>query len=715
MSTPPSNPFQLLYYPTMKITFQSPPLYSTLISQLTDLGYRRLTMVLEPGEFAVRGSIVDVFPANHSHPIRLEYDGDSTLDRMHSFNVHTQRSLSSLTETQVDPASSQDTLFRVDVDDTPQSDQVLTELEVGDYVVHENYGLGQYKGLIRLKLNKGESEYLWVQYRGEDKLYIPLDQLHFIHRYSGPDMAPVLNSLHDGAWKKTKAKAQKELEILAQDVYLIQKKRTYIPGFSCAPDSALQLEFESKFPYTPTPDQRQSAADIKSDMERAFPMDRVLCGDVGYGKTEVVMRAAFKACDNGKQVAVLVPTTLLAQQHEQVFKERFLGFPFRVEGLSRFKSKKDVETIRHDLHTGDIRILVGTHQMLQDKLHFKDLGLLVIDEEQRFGVTHKDRLKIAHEGVDVLSVSATPIPRTLYMSLTGARDFSTIKTPPTTKRAVVTTLGIYTKERVIEAVQFELNRGGQVYYVFNHVEHMARRLAELTRLLPGVRIQMAHGQLPEAVLERTMFSFWKHEFDVLLCSTIIENGLDMPNVNTIILERADLLGLSQIHQLRGRVGRGKQQGYAHMMYPADETLSDKSKARLAAIKSYAALGSGHHLAMKDLEIRGAGSLLGKRQHGHMTAIGFELYCKLLSDAVSKRNGHSTLPSQPKLQLPPESHMFIPDTYIEDPRERLTVYQRMSSLRYGYEWEDLCDELEDRYGAIPPLVLSFLKIVRQGLS
>ncbi len=691
------------------------PRYKDLIEQCAELGYNRHSLVMEPGDFAVRGSIIDIFPHNHSHPIRIEFDGEDTIERLVSFHIHSQRALSPLFLTEIarhTPLTEQ--TFVSNQNEDILDDHLLSDMSPGDYVVHEDYGVGRFVSLTRLKFGDRESEFLFIQYRGEDKLYVPLDQLHLLHHFSGPDTAPSLNSLTDGAWKKTKAKVKKETEVLASDIYLLYKLRSEKQGFSFKPDTNHQAIFENQFEHQPTVDQVQAVTDIKADMESLKPMDRVLCGDVGYGKTEVLIRAAFKACENKKQVAVLVPTTILAHQHFQTFMKRFKAFPYKIEVLSRFKSVSDQKKIIQNLKEHKTDIVIGTHRLIQKDIQFADAGLLIIDEEQRFGVADKEKIKHMFPNIDVISVSATPIPRTLYMALTGARDFSTIVTPPRSKKPVFTKIAEHHDDKIKAAIESELQTGGQVYYISNNVQQMVRKCHQLKKLVPQARIGFAHGQMTESALEQTMLSFLNHELDVLLCSTIVENGLDFKNVNTILIEDADQFGLSQIHQLRGRVGRSDKQGYAYLFYRSAETLSEKGFKRLQAIKEYSALGSGYKLAMKDLEIRGAGSLLGKKQHGHITAIGFELYCKLLSDSVHRKKGEKTTLQKSPLQVKPHMQSFIPDDYVEDPRERLALYQRLSQLKYRYEMDDLEDELSDRYGTISPVLKSFLEIIRQEL-
>lgn len=695
------------------LSLQKCPSYPHFIEAMVGLGYVRVPLVYEPGDFSVRGNLIDVFPVNQTHPIRVVYDPEGGVERLDSFNVSTQRSISALSKTRITHVDTKDELLVHVSSIESVSSQILSDIHEGDYVVHEMYGVGRFQGLVRLEFDRREGEFLFLQYRGEDKVYLPLDQLQLIHRYSGSDDTPNLNSLNDGAWQKTKSRIKRELTALAEDLVQLYQKRLTVQGFACLPDSDHQGEFEAAFSYNPTPDQLRTATEIKKDLETTRPMDRVLCGDVGYGKTEVMARAAFKACDNLKQVAILAPTTLLAIQHGRVFQERFKKFHIRVGILSRFTPKDEQAQLLKDIKSHKVDIVIGTHRLLQSDVSFKELGLLIVDEEQRFGVTHKEKMKQLFPSVHVLSVSATPIPRTLYMALTGAREFSSIETPPVLKRSVITHVLPFEEARMVAAIQEELARSGQVYYLYNHVKQMPAKFAKLSKLLPGIKVGIAHGQMSEGELERTMLAFMDGKIDVLLCSTIIENGLDCPRVNTIIIEDAGYYGLSQIHQLRGRVGRGKVQGVAYLFYTHEDALTELAQRRLQAIKEYAALGSGYKLALRDLEIRGAGTLLGKRQHGHMTAIGFELYCKLLTEAVSFGSGKSKS-SKSALQALPQSALYIPETYISDSRQRLAVYQRLSGVKYRYELEDVQEDLKDRYGAMPELVRTFFEMVWREL-
>jgi len=687
------------------------PTFQDLITFLGDAGYRRVPMVLEQGDFAVRGGIVDVFPSRQTHPLRFDFHGDE-LERLNSFLIHTQRSLSTVQETRITSFSQSEPYFFASSDDSAVQ-SLLSEYQEDDYVVHEMYGIGQFKRLTRLKMAQHEGEFLLIQYKGTDVVYVPLDQIHLIHKYSGSDVVPKLNGLNDGAWKRTTNKVKKETETLAFDIFLLYQQRKTQEGFSFNEDTVWQIDLENSFKHAETPDQIKVSRDIKNDMESSKPMDRLLCGDVGFGKTEVLVRAAFKAVENGKQVAILVPTTVLAQQHFRTFSERFKAFPYIVDWVSRFKSaiqnKKTLQGLKHH----KIDVVIGTHRLLSKDVEFSDLGLLVVDEEQRFGVSHKEKIKAMKANVDALSVSATPIPRTLYMAMTGARDFSNIETPPPQKKPVLTLVSEISDEKLANAISYEIERGGQVYYIFNNVAAMPQKYHALKTLLPHISIAMAHGQMSEHVLEATMNDFYENKYQVLLCSTIIESGLDIPNVNTIVIDRADHLGLSQIHQLRGRVGRGEKQGYCYLFYPSEDLLSEKSRKRLQAVREYAALGSGYKLALKDLELRGAGTLLGKKQHGHMTSIGFELYCQLLADSVAKIQGKKL--EQAKSPIKPFMEGYIPESYIEDYRERLAMYQRLSKMEYKTQLDSLIIELEDRYGEMPDLLRSFLNVIEVQLD
>ena len=667
--------------------------YSTLIEQLVSHTYKRVSLCTIPGEFSVRGSIVDIFGINQSHPIRLEYF-DDTIERLTSFDVHTQRSIRQLTECHIEPITTNSIQhYNLATASTPADISLLSEFHVNDFVVHEDHGIGQFKGLIRLKLTQLEGEYLFIQYKGDDKIYVPLDQLNRLTRYTGSELSPPLHSLSSGSWKRTKTKIKKALLTIAEDVFMNAKRRQTIQGFACAHDSVYQIELENEFEHTETPDQIKTIDAIKTDMQSEKPMDRLVCGDVGYGKTEMIIRATFKAVDNLKQIAILVPTTLLAEQHYKQFKKRFSQFPYTIELLSRFRPKKDQTRIIHELKKGTVDIIIGTHRLIQPDIQFADLGLLIIDEEQRFGVSHKESIKTKYPHVDTLSVSATPIPRTLYMTLTGGKQISTIETPPPNRKPVLTALDHYSSSKIKSIIKHELDRQGQVFYVLNDIDKMAAKQHELQQLIPTASIDIIHSKMTDTKLETVMKQFIDKDIDILISTTIIENGIDIPNANTLIIDRAHRFGLSQIHQLRGRVGRSSNQGYCYLFYEKD-SVTEKGQQRLDAIKEYTSLGSGYQLAIKDLEIRGAGTLLGQKQHGHMTAIGFNLYCKLLNETMGK----------PTTQfLPPTFNAYIPDSYIENQREKIAIYQRINHLLSIDELDDLKDELQDRYGPFPELV------------
>jgi len=686
------------------------PSHTSLVNQLVEIGYTRVPMVMEPGEMSVRGGIIDVFPVNHSHPLRFEYDG-TTIERLGSFGIQTQRTLSPIQNTTILPASQKKVALYHQVD--PLLPTITPDFEVGSYVVHSQFGIGKLMGLVHLSVGNSEGEYLLLQYKGDDKCYVPLDQLHCITPYVSTGNV-TLNGLHDGTWKRTKNRVKKALETLCFDMVLLAKARQDTPGIQYDSDTSWQVELERNFGFEDTIDQRRVTSEIKRDMEAPYPMDRLVCGDVGFGKTELIVRAAFKACDNGKQVAIVVPTTILAHQHYRTLSKRFEGFPYQLDVISRLRSKSDQRNLIHRLKSGDLSVIIGTHRLLQADVSFNDLGLVVIDEEQRFGVAHKERFKTLRTNVDVLSLSATPIPRTLFMALTGAKAYSTLTTPPTLRQPIKTMVYPKDPDLIRGVIQTELDRDGQVYYLCNHVRWIPDRVTALTRLLPHAKIGIAHGQMPKKQLESVMIDFWSGEVDILVCSTIIENGVDVPNANTIVIEGADHLGLSQLHQLRGRVGRADRQGVALLLTNPEETLTDDTQRRLHAIRDYAALGSGTKLAMKDLEIRGAGTMLGHRQHGHMTAVGFELYAQLLEEAAARWQSRPL--NRPKRWLEnSQLVLLIPDSYIQDESQRLAMYQRLARVEMGYQLDDLISEMTDRYGPLPSGLNQLIGTIRLELD
>lgn len=587
----------------------------------------------------------------------------------------------------------------------------FTDLKTGDYVVHVNHGIGRYLGVVSLTIGDIQKDYLLVKYAGEDKLYVPTDQVGLIQKYLGAEAdAPKLSRLGGAEWSRVKGKVKEAVREMAKDLLALYASRETLSGHAFNPDTVWQQEFEAAFPYEETPDQLKAIQDVKRDMERPRPMDRLLCGDVGYGKTEVALRAAFKAVTDNKQVAVLVPTTILAQQHYNTFRERFAGYPVNIDMLSRFRTAKEQRQILADLARGGIDIVIGTHRLVQDDVLFKDLGLVVVDEEQRFGVAHKERLKQLKKDVDVLTLTATPIPRTLHMSLVGVRDTSILETPPEDRFPVQTYVVEEDAVLIREALRRELGRGGQVFVVHNRVMDLDTVAAWLQGLVPEARLAAAHGQMREDQLEQVMLDFMEGSYDVLVCTTIIESGLDIPNVNTLIIKDANNMGLAQLYQLRGRVGRSNRLAYSYFTFRKDKVLNEVAEKRLAAIREFTEFGSGYKIAMRDLEIRGAGNLLGPEQHGHIAAVGFDLYCRLLEDAVREARGEADAkPVETSIELPVEA--FIPDKYVSDPNQKVELYRRMASLRDENEVSELEEELVDRFGDPPVPVQTLLSISR----
>jgi len=587
---------------------------------------------------------------------------------------------------------------------------LLVELSPGEYVVHENYGVGIYRGLERLNMEGFEQEYILIDYAADDKLFVPLSQMGLVQKYSSSsDYAPRLNRLGGREWGKTKKKAMESLEDLTAELLDLYATREKTKGYAFPGDTAWQSELAAGFPYEETPDQIKAINEVREDMESPRVMERLICGDVGYGKTEVALRAAFKAATSGKQVAILVPTTILAEQHYNNFKRRFAAFPVAVEMLSRFRSKNEQKEILEKVAAGEVDCIIGTHRLLQKDVKFKDLGLLVIDEEQRFGVKHKERLKKLRRTVDVLTMTATPIPRTLYMSLSGARDMSMISTPPLDRSPIKTRVMEWSKHIIREAILRELERGGQVYYVYNRVEDIEKVAAMLKSLIPAARIAVAHGQMGESGLEKTMLEFMERAHDVLLCTTIIESGIDIPNVNTIIIDGASNFGLSQLYQLRGRVGRSAARAYAYLLYHKEDLVAGAAVERLKAINEFTSLGSGYRLALRDLEIRGAGNILGKEQHGHMVALGFDLYCDLVERAVAKAKGEEEAPSK-DIIVDINIDAFIPEDFISDERQRIAYYRRMNLLTKTEKLKDMRAEVMDRFGEIPKIMDNLFRII-----
>ncbi len=600
----------------------------------------------------------------------------------------------------------------------------FSDVRPGDYVVHIDHGIGVYRGLVTLNVDGEPREYLQVDYAHGDKLYVPVHQADRLARYVGPQgTPPVLNRLGTADWALVKRRAKRAIAEIATELLELYALRETVQGHAFSPDSPWQQELEAAFPYEETEDQLRAVEEVKKDMERPRPMDRLVVGDVGFGKTEVAIRAAFKAVMDGKQVAVLVPTTVLAQQHYQTFQERLAPFPVHIAMLSRFLTRSQQQRVLQGLREGSVDIVIGTHRLLSKDVVFKDLGLLIIDEEQRFGVTHKERLKKLRTNVDVLTLTATPIPRTLHMSLTGIRDLSTIDTPPEERLPVKTTVAEYDDRLVRQAILRELDRGGQVFFVHNRVQNIDLIARRLRQLVPEARIAVAHGQMSERELERTMLAFNRGEVDVLVATTIIESGLDIPSANTIIIHQADRFGLAQLYQLRGRVGRGAMRAYAYLLYEKGKRLSPEARRRLEAIYEASELGAGFRIAMQDLELRGAGELLGARQHGHIAAVGFDLYARLLAKAVQelKERGDVEIPEgsaassldplPPAVQMDLPIRAFLPASYVPDEGLRLQLYRRIAAVGTVEELEDLRRELEDRFGSLPEPAAHLLDVVR----
>jgi transcription-repair coupling factor (superfamily II helicase) len=592
-------------------------------------------------------------------------------------------------------------------------------LQPGDYVVHEQHGVGRYVEMVQRTVQGATREYLVLEYapakRGQpgDRLFVPTDQLEQITKYVGGEQ-PSLHRLGGADWTKTKARARKAVKEIAADLIKLYSARMAAPGHAFGSDTPWQRELEDAFPYAETPDQLTTIAEVKQDMEKSVPMDRLICGDVGYGKTEIAVRAAFKAVQDGKQVAVLVPTTLLVQQHFSTFSERYANFPVSVKALSRFQTDAEARAVLDGLREGSVDIVIGTHRLFSSEVRFKDLGLVIVDEEQRFGVEHKEQLKKLRANVDVLTMSATPIPRTLEMAVTGIREMSTITTPPEERHPVLTFVGAYDEKQIAAAVRRELLREGQVFYIHNRVESIDKAASRLKELVPEARIATAHGQMGETQLEKVVVDFWEKEFDVLVSTTIVESGIDISNANTLIVERGDTFGLSQLHQLRGRVGRGRERGYAYFLYPPEKPLTETAHERLATIAQHTEMGAGMYVAMKDLEIRGAGNLLGGEQSGHIAGVGFDLYVRMVGEAVAEYREALASGEQPaeeplevKIELPVDAH--VPHDYAPGERLRLQAYRSIAAVNSEEDIAQVREELTDRYGKLPEPVENLLMV------
>jgi transcription-repair coupling factor (superfamily II helicase) len=581
-------------------------------------------------------------------------------------------------------------------------------LQPGDYVVHYQHGVGRYLEMKPLTMAGIERDYLWLEFK-DGKVYVPTDQVGLVRKYTGGE-TPTLNRMGGADFERQRARVRSAVREIAEELVVLYRQRLATPGRAFGPDTPWQLEIEEAFPFEETPDQLQAILEVKADMERPVPMDRLVCGDVGYGKTEVAVRAAFKAVQDGTQAIVLVPTTLLAGQHGQTFRERFANYPVRVEVLSRFLSPKEQQAVVRDFESGAVDILIGTHRVLSADVRAKNLGLLVVDEEQRFGVQHKELIKQLATNVDVLTLTATPIPRTLELSLTGIRDLSLVNTPPEDRQPILTYVGEYDERAAAEAIRRELLREGQVFYVHNRVRDIELVAEQVRALVPEARVAVAHGQMDEARLERVVLDFWERQFDVLVCTTIVESGIDMPTVNTLVVDRSDLLGLAQLYQLRGRVGRRGQRAYAYLLHPPDRVLSEEAYERLKTIGEFTDLGSGFKIAMRDLEIRGAGNLLGAAQSGHIAAVGFDLYCQMVTEAVGELKGEPVVePVDITIDVPVDAN--LPREYVARDDVRMEAYRRLAAVVTVDDVFDIRDEWEDRYGPPPPPAVALLDVAR----
>ena len=621
------TPFRMLrLYRSLRIARE------LFLEQLTQLGYERVDQVSEAGDFSVKGEIVEIYPVSFEEPIRVVFDADR-IESIRAFQLADRSLLEEhpfvvlLRTGEGERSLAHDRHFPL---------QSFVDLEAGDIAVHIDHGIGRYHGIRKLKTDKGLQDFLVLEYEGGDKLYVPTEELHLVQKYIAfTARPPRLHRLGTKVWERAKIHAARGVYSYALELLELQARRSQKKGHAFSKDVDWQLALEAAFPYRETPDQAQATQDVKRDMESPRPMDRLLCGDVGYGKTEVALRAAFKAVMDDRQVAILVPTTILAEQHLKTFRERFQRYPVCVEMLSRFKTPQEVEEILKGLWEGRVDVVIGTHMLLSKRVQFRDLGLVIIDEEQRFGVRHKERLKRFRLEVDVLTLTATPIPRTLYLSLMGTRDFSLIMTAPKDRLPIRTRVTEYNEGLIRRAVLLELRRGGQIYFVSHRVKGLEKIRESLAKLLPEARLAVCHGQMPERKLEEVMLQFISHRIDLLVSTTIIESGIDIPNVNTLFVNRADLFGLADLYQLRGRIGRFTREAFAYFFVPGGERVTEEGRTRLLALEQFTELGAGFKIAMRDLEMRGAGNILGTQQHGHVQAVGFDLYLRLLRETVER--------------------------------------------------------------------------------
>lgn len=696
---------------SMQSFFGQMPLLQVELAHFIKTDYTVILAVSKEKETKLTRGLHDVdvpFTLTRVDKIQTKVVNIVNLNLTNGFNLLDEK-IAVITETEIFGKTKKRRTKRLNITNAERL-QDYNELEVGDYVVHQTHGIGKYLGLETIEISGIHRDYLTIQYQNNDTISIPVDQVELLTKYTaGEGKPPKINKLNDGRWKRTVKSVTKQIEDISEDLIKLYAARESQRGFAFSPDDDNQREFDEAFAYTETDDQLRSVVEIKKDMERERPMDRLLVGDVGFGKTEVAMRAAFKAINDHKQVAILVPTTVLAEQHYNNFRERFNDFGVNIAVMSRFQTKKEQADILDKLKKDRIDLVIGTHRLLSKDVIFFDLGLMIIDEEQRFGVKHKERLKELKTQVDVLTLTATPIPRTLHMSMMGIRDLSVIETPPTNRYPVQTYVMETNYSVLRDAVLREMSRGGQVFYIYNRVDTIEQKVSQISELIPEARVGFIHGQLSEVQLENTLLDFINGEYDVLVATTIIETGVDIPNANTLFVENADHMGLSQLYQLRGRVGRSNRVAYAYFTYQPEKSLSDVSEKRLDAIKGFTELGSGFKIAMRDLSIRGAGNLLGAEQSGFIDSIGFDLYSQLLEEAVNKRLGKSRKTRKSNTEINLEIDAFLPSDYISDQRQKIEIYKRIREIESRTYYQDLQDELIDRFGEYPDTVAYLLEI------
>lgn len=667
--------------------------YNSVLTKLIALNYKRVDIVLEPGTFCVRGSVIDVYCINYTDPLRLEFDLDIVI-RLNLFNVYNQLCKSKVSDVKIIKFDNLNSLIQTNINKNYLDNNVISDIKVGDYVVHEEFGVGLFDGLIYKTFNSYQGEFFKVIYKNNDSVFIPVDQLHKIYKYSQADVVPKLNSLNDSRWNLQKKKATIDMLGFADALFETYKERQIQKGFSFNPDSELQLIVENDFKHNLSSDQHRAMNEIKFDMESDKPMQRLLCGDVGFGKTELLIRAALKALESFKQVIILVPTTILAQQHFEVFSQRLAKTPYIIKCLSRFNSKKDQLDIVRQLKHQQCDCVIGTHRLLSKDVSFYDLGLLIIDEEHRFGVSDKEKIKSIKQNIDILTVSATPIPRTLYMSLGGSYNMSLIETPPKNRLPIITQTSSYDVSILKRAFEAEILRGGQVFYVFNNISDIENKAKEIEAVSSLIKIKFIHGKMNELTIKSILLDFKLGKFNCLLSTTIIENGIDISNANTIIIDSIEMFGLAQIHQIRGRVGRSDKQAYAFLFHKPYQQLNEKSKKRIQAVKEYINLGAGYDIALRDLEIRGSGSVLGPKQHGHIVSIGFRYYCKLLDECFNSKRGLVNKTGYLSLET---KYITISESYISNARERMSFYLKFVACDSVDCLNSLKKQMSDRYG------------------